>query len=101
MSLHCTSVCQNCASHFGNVVAKILVAFGKAVAYHRGMNIERIRQLVAATPLKEVAKASGIPLRTLYRFHNQQNDPRGATLALLEKWAKGRRLPVQHRQPKD
>lgn len=58
-----------------------------------GMNIQRIRQLVAATPLKDVAKASGVPLRTLYRLKHKQNEPREATLQALEKWAKGRRLP--------
>lgn len=65
------------------------------------MNIQRIRQLVAATPLKDVAKASGIPLRTLYRFKNVENGPQMATLEALEKWAKGRRLPNEPRQPKD
>lgn len=65
------------------------------------MNILRIRQLVAATPLKDVAKASGVPLRTLYRLKNEQNEPQLATLHLLDKWSKGRRLPNVPRQPKD
>ena len=63
------------------------------MAYSVGMDLDRIRQLVANTNASQASRESKVPLRTLMRFKaDPQRDYKLSTLQKLEAWAKGRRL---------
>ncbi len=64
------------------------------------MDIKRIRLLVANTNHTRASKESGVPLRTLVRF-NSVGIASYPTLQKLETWAKGRKLPADHKVPAD
>jgi hypothetical protein len=60
-------------------------------AGHSGIDIEAARRRLAKAHVPDVAKLTGIPLRTLYRFaaaEPGQSVPTLATAVKLEKWAR-------------
>jgi hypothetical protein len=58
-----------------------------ACATNGAMNITQIRAKVKASHIPTVAKLTGVPLRTLYRFSTTTVVPLYHNLVAIERWA--------------
>lgn len=58
------------------------------------MNLHRIRSLLAApnVSIPEVAKSTGVSIRTLFRIKSGESNINLRTYNALDTWAKGKRL---------
>ena len=52
------------------------------------MTIDQLRKRVADAHIPDIAKITGVPVRTLYRFAQTGMVPKHETVVKLEKWAR-------------